>query len=124
MDRGERPAQSIQIDLMVPDIEFSAIPAGIAAGESATLAWNVTNADSVQIDQGIGAVNADDTMDVAPTTTTDYTLTATGPGGTVTRTITVWIDTRAPEIDTITPGSRHKRRDPERFFLMSPGHRQ
>jgi len=33
-------------------------PALIASGESTTLAWQVTNADTVEINQCIGSVNA------------------------------------------------------------------
>lgn len=59
-----------------------ASPANIMSGESSTLNWSATNATSVNIQPGIGAVAATGTYAVNPTTSTNYTLTATGPGGT------------------------------------------
>ncbi len=54
---------------------FTAAPASITAGGSATLSWNVTNADHFEI-TGIGAVTATGTRSVSPAATTTYTLTA------------------------------------------------
>jgi pSer/pThr/pTyr-binding forkhead associated (FHA) protein len=76
---------------------FDANPSTIIAGESSTLSWSVTNAESVVIDQGIGAVAASGSMGVRPPTTTTYTLTATGRGGTTTRQVTVVVNPRPPE---------------------------
>lgn len=56
---------------------FSASPSTINAGESATLSWGaVTNADSVEIDNGIGGVPAPGSRIVSPSVTTVYVLTA------------------------------------------------
>jgi hypothetical protein len=51
----------------------------------------VTQATSAIIDQGIGGVGTPDTRRVCPTETTTYTLTASGPGGTVTASVTVMV---------------------------------
>lgn len=65
---------------------FDANPKAIAAGQKSTLSWGlVSNATSAVIDQGIGGVTTPGQMDVYPQTTTTYTLTATGCGGTVTK---------------------------------------
>lgn len=72
---------------------FTASPTGIAAGESATLSWNVTNATSVSIDNGVGTVAASGTRMVTPAATATYTLTAVGTGGTRTRTVQVFVAT-------------------------------
>jgi hypothetical protein len=72
-------------------VAFSASPAQMKAGESATLLWNVTGATSVTIDQGIGTVAAAGTKAVSPTKTTTYTLTATNSTGTTTQPVTLTI---------------------------------
>lgn len=56
---------------------FTASPTTINAGDSTTLSWGaVTNAQSVEIDQGIGGVGTPGSRTVSPTTTTTYTLIA------------------------------------------------
>jgi sugar lactone lactonase YvrE len=77
----------------LPSIErFEADPSRIStAGQIATLTWSVRDATSVTIDQGIGTVLANGSRAVTPSTTTTYTITATGPGGTVTRSVTVYV---------------------------------
>lgn len=63
---------------------FSASPSTINAGGSATLNWGaVTNADSVEIDNGIGGVPAPGSRVVSPSVTTIYVLTARCKGVTV-----------------------------------------
>lgn len=54
---------------------FTATPATIAPGQSVTLAWNVSNATSLSINQGVGTVTGTSTQ-VQPTGSTQYTLTA------------------------------------------------
>ncbi len=49
---------------------------------SATLSWSTTNAVSVSIDNGVGAVAASGSWAVTPRRTTTYTLTAVGAAGT------------------------------------------
>ncbi|MFN3326046.1 MAG: OmpA family protein [Bryobacteraceae bacterium] len=66
-----------------PSATFSAEPSTIERGQSATLRWNVSNATEVRIEPGIGSVPSQGTRQVFPTNTTQYTLTASGPGGTV-----------------------------------------
>jgi len=72
-----------------PLVSISADPDGIAYGETSTLSWTSTNADTVTIDQGIGAVDPSGSTPVSPAETTTYTITATGPGGTATDSVTV-----------------------------------
>ena len=79
---------------------FTSSPSTIESGESSTLSWNVTDATSVTIDQGIGPVElSSGTRSVSPTTTTTYTLTATNSAGSVTATTKVVAN---PPIKTIT----------------------
>ena len=79
--------------LPAPSINsFTASANPIVNGNSTTLSWNVTgNITSVSIDQGIGGVSAVDSRVVAPSSTRNYTLTATGPGGTSSQLITVTV---------------------------------
>lgn len=72
-------------------VAFSASPATIKAGESATLLWNVTGATSVSIDQGVGKVDAAGTRTISPTKTTTYTLTATNSAGATSQPVTLTI---------------------------------
>ena len=60
-------------------------------GESSTLSWTSTNAETCEIDQGTGIVDLSGSMAVSPTETTTYTITASGPGGTATDTVTVTV---------------------------------
>jgi len=75
-------------------VQFTANPASITAGQSSTLTWVVQNATSVTISPGIGSVNSQSgSTSVTPAQTTTYTLTATGPGGTVNASVTVSVGT-------------------------------
>jgi Ig-like domain-containing protein len=78
-------------NILAPTVTFSANPATLAQGQSSTLSWSTTNATSVSIDNGIGAVAIGGSFTVSPTATTTYTLTATGPGETTTAAVTVTV---------------------------------
>ena len=65
----------------LPTVSLTAQPASIQRGESATLQWSSTNAASVTIDQGIGAVEASGSRLVSPTGTTTYRIVATNADG-------------------------------------------
>ncbi|HZT31799.1 MAG TPA: OmpA family protein [Bryobacteraceae bacterium] len=79
-----------------PTISFTAEPSTIERGQSAVLHWNVTQANQISIDQGIGSVQANGERRVYPNDTTTYRLTATGPGGTETATATVTVTAPPP----------------------------
>lgn len=64
-----------------PTASLSADPASIQQGQSTTLTWQTSNASEITID-GLGTVPASGTRTVSPSITTNYTLTAKGPGGT------------------------------------------
>jgi len=55
---------------------FNASPAGITAGSSSTLSWDVGNAIAVTIDNGVGSLGLTGTRVVSPAVDTTYTLTA------------------------------------------------
>ena len=80
-------------------ISFTADPSSINEGGSTTLTWDTENADTVSINNGIGAVAADGNTSVSPTDDTTYILTVTGNGETVTCEVAVDV-----EGNTSTPG--------------------
>jgi peptidoglycan-associated lipoprotein len=80
-----------------PDIsQFSAEPSSIERGQSSTLTWSVSNANQITIDNGVGTVQASGSKGVYPNDTTTYTLRATGPGGTLSKTATVNVTAPPP----------------------------
>ncbi len=60
---------------------LTATPSTIVTGNSATLAWQTSNATRVSIDNGIGDVVADGSRVVTPVTSTTYNLTVYGTQG-------------------------------------------
>ena len=68
---------------------FTVEPRSVQRGQSATLAWQVANATDISVDNGVGAVEANGVRTVNPTSTVTYMLTAKGPGGTDTRSVTL-----------------------------------
>ncbi len=74
---------------------FTAEPGTINSGQPSSLRWSVDNATNVQIDT-VGQVSPNGRRAVYPTATTDYHLTATGPGGTTDATTTVTVSTAPP----------------------------
>jgi hypothetical protein len=69
---------------------FTATPSTIAKGASSTLAWVVTDATTLSIDQGVGTVTGTSVV-VTPAATTTYTMTATNAAGSVMHSATVAI---------------------------------
>jgi hypothetical protein len=90
-------------DVPPPQIaSFGASPETIIAGSCTDLAWGeVTHATEVSIDQGIGGVAAPGSVNVCPASTTTYVMTATGPGGTSTESVTVTVEPGFPDL-TVT----------------------
>src|SRR3954467_5064356 len=84
-----RPAETVKA--VPPAVaQFSVEPTTIQRGQAATLRWEVSgNVTSVTIDNAIGTVQNTGNRRVFPTDTTTYNLTATGPGGSVSGSVTV-----------------------------------
>jgi len=61
---------------------FTATPASIERGQPSTLRWSVENATNITIQPSVGTVQSGGSRQVYPNSTTTYTLTAKGPGGT------------------------------------------
>jgi len=68
---------------------FTASPSTVAQGSSSTLAWSVSGATSLSLDNGIGTVTGTTSRTVTPANTLTYVLTATNAGGSITRNVTV-----------------------------------
>jgi peptidoglycan-associated lipoprotein len=63
-----------------PTATLAANPAVVQQGQSTTLTWQTSNANEITID-GLGTVPASGSKSITPNTSTTYTLTAKGPGG-------------------------------------------
>jgi peptidoglycan-associated lipoprotein len=72
-----------------PVISFSGDPLSIVRGDAVTLRWTVQNSDAVTIEPGVGAVAASGSRQVYPTTSSTFTLRASGPGGSESARVTV-----------------------------------
>lgn len=98
--RDDKGAASLaRVSVFVRDIpkiiiqKFTATPVTIRPGGSSTLAWQVMNADEVEITPGIGKVNPQaGAIQVTPAETTTYKLTARNRGGEVTDTVQVTVE--------------------------------
>ena len=80
---------SVTVTYTAPTATISATPQAISGGQSTTLTWSSTSAQSATIDQGIGSVPASGSMTVSPAADTTYTITVTGPGGTASASVLV-----------------------------------
>ena len=65
----------------------------LACGESTDLNWKTVDAADTSI-SGVGKVPSTGEHSVSPTQSTTYTLTAKGPGGVITQTVTVDVNTQ------------------------------
>ena len=77
----------------LPSIDSFTVDSGTITEEtSATLSWSVTNADTVTISQGIGAVSTSESLVVSPSVTTTYTLTAINTYGSRSSNVTIVVN--------------------------------
>jgi hypothetical protein len=72
-----------------PEVEFTAEPQAINPGETSTLQWTTSYAESVRIEPGVGYVEKSGYTIVSPGETTEYRLTADGQGGSTTKIVKV-----------------------------------
>jgi hypothetical protein len=79
---------------------FSVSPAVITAGQSATLQWSVTGADTVNIQPDIGNVPASGSEPISPGSTTTYILTASNAAGIITSSTTLSVVAYLPPNST------------------------
>jgi len=84
-------------------ILFSATPSEINIGQSTNLKCGIRGATSVAIDQGIGEVAATGAVELSPSKTIAYTLTATNAGGTVSKSVVIYVNPPPPTSADTTP---------------------
>ncbi len=82
------PAQNIPVNKPVI-VSFKADPSEIATGQPSTLNWQITGAVRVEINQGIGTVSHNGSVQVKPADRTLYTITAANEAGSVSSTIEI-----------------------------------
>ena len=78
-----------------PTASLSAAMSSVEAGACTNLTWSTSNATSASIDQGVGSVDPSGSRQVCPSSSTTYTLTASGAGGTRTSSATVNVAAKA-----------------------------
>ncbi len=80
----------------LPVIQFSVNPTNITLKGTAILSWNVANATTVVIDQGIGQVALSGSRAVSPDIPVIYTLTAANAAGSVISTVALAVSPGLP----------------------------
>jgi hypothetical protein len=79
---------SATIPIAPVSAQLSAQNSGLSCGQSTALNWNATNAVDASI-SGLGKVATEGNRTVTPNHSMSYVLTAMGPGGKATRTVTI-----------------------------------
>ncbi len=109
---GGTATDSVTISVSdLPSVSISATPNPIDLSESTVLTWSSANAISVRIDQGIGPVATSGSLTVYPTSTRTYTITAEGPGGTVSSSVIIIVN-QPPEVSLTAEPDRVIKGDP------------
>ena len=100
--QGSNPASTPELPKVKPPVivVFEIIPPKATIVEQVTLRWEVTGADTIDIDQGIGKVSANGTRKLVLSQNTVFRLTASNAGGVVFRTtaITIYENINASKI--------------------------
>jgi peptidoglycan-associated lipoprotein len=79
-----------------PTVSISADRTSINKGESAKLTWTTTDATNVSITPEVGAVTAQGSTTVTPADSTNYSITASGPGGNADANVRITVNVPAP----------------------------
>jgi hypothetical protein len=98
---GGSAAQSVTVTVNpapMPTVSLTATPASVVSGGSSTLNWSSTNASSCTATGGWSGAKGLTGTEVRGglTSTTSYTLSCTGAGGTATQTVTVNVTPATP----------------------------
>jgi YVTN family beta-propeller protein len=95
---------------VAPRINIAATSVKLLKGKSTTLIWTAANANSVSLDNGIGAVSLNGSIVVSPVKTTTYTVSATNSVLTASSSVIVTVTYPLPTVKlnasptTIAPG--------------------
>jgi hypothetical protein len=77
---------------LVPNINsFSADKTNIYPGQSITLEWNTSGANTIDIQPAIGKIGPSGSLTLSPNQTCDYVLTATNEAGSITASVLVTV---------------------------------
>ncbi|HLJ30473.1 MAG TPA: alkaline phosphatase family protein [Candidatus Angelobacter sp.] len=111
---------TVTVSQVAPTIQFSAQPTAVASGGSSTLTWSTSNATSLSIDNGIGAVSpaSGSVTTKSITQPTTFTATAQGPGGSTTATATVAVSPLTVTL-TATPSTVSSSSPPGNVVTLS-----
>ena len=83
--------------------EFTASPESLMAGNTARLNWEVKDSTEVRIDPEVGQVSAAGAIEIKPAQSTTYTLTAKGPGGERSASLSIAVTRKTPEANPPNP---------------------
>ncbi len=86
-----------------PTVTLTAEPGTVDKGQSVTLSWTSQNATDLDLEPGVGKVQASGSTTVTPQDSTTYTITATGPGGTANQSARVTVTIPPPPPVEQTP---------------------
>ena len=106
-DRGSLPPPSVPPPALAPTVTLTAEPNSIQPGGSATLSWTSQDATDFDLQPGVGKVQATGSTSVTPQSSTTFTLTAIGPGGTGTATARVSVYSPTTSQPAVEPGNSH-----------------
>ena len=104
---GDSTTTVVAVDATpIPTVSVSASPSSIAYGATSVIAWSSTDSTSCTSSGGGGTGITGSFTTPALTTTTTYTVSCTGPGGTASQGTTVTIGATAPVVTlTAAPSS-------------------
>ena len=86
-----------------PTVTLSASPSTIQPGGSSTLSWSSTDATQVSIAPDVGAVTAQGSTNVSPSSSVTYTISASGPGGAAESSARVTVSVPPPVVKAPEP---------------------
>lgn len=79
-----------------PTVTLKASATLIQPGEAVTLSWSSTNATELDLAPGVGRVAPEGSTKVSPAASTNYTITASGPGGNANDSVRITVAAPAP----------------------------
>ncbi len=109
LPRFKAGVASAAVVVAKPTAQFTASKDHIDAGQSTQLNWTTTDAPGVDI-SGIGPVTPSGEKSVQLCTNTTYNLTAAGPGGTITSSLSIAVNSAITADLKASPAEAHYRR--------------
>ena len=88
-----------------PSVALKAVPSSVEKGHAVTLTWSSANATSLDLEPGIGPVQANGSREITPAESTTYVITVLGPGGNTSAVehVTVNVPVSPPTIVLVEP---------------------